>query len=246
MPQGYISGHVILLLLLSAYLFISVCLKHCVLTRRQRTKLYTDTHTQHSFLFGKKEGRAQKHNASTVLLLYLSELHAGRSRSFYLPSPPAPPFQHTQGLLVFSASCISILFPMSIQTHLYANTHTYFLNYVLIMLYTLVSKLKVLSFVERSGERDSSLCFQHASTSVFLFPFWCFFLLVIFWPYCMACRIVVPGPGIELMPLHWQFSILTTGLLGKSLTCFFCLYVSGGNWLHHILCVHICLWVNTP
>ena len=42
MPQGYISGHVILLLLLSAYLFISVCLKHCVLTRRQRTKLYTD------------------------------------------------------------------------------------------------------------------------------------------------------------------------------------------------------------
>lgn len=55
MPQGYISGHVILLLLLSAYLFISVCLKHCVLTRRQRTKLYTDTHTQHSFLFGKKK-----------------------------------------------------------------------------------------------------------------------------------------------------------------------------------------------
>ena len=177
MPQGYISGHVILLLLLSAYLFISVCLKHCVLTRRQRTKLYTDTHTQHSFLFGKKEGRAQKRNASTVLLLYLSELHAGRSRSFYLPSPPAPPFQHTQGLLVFSASCISILFPMSIQTHLYANTHTYFLNYVLIMLYTLVSKLKVLSFVERSGERDSSLCLQYASTSVFLSPFWCFFFI---------------------------------------------------------------------
>ena len=47
---------------------------------------------------------------------------------------------------------------MSLQTHLNANTHTYFLNYVSVMLYTLVSKLKVRSFMERNGERDNSLC----------------------------------------------------------------------------------------
>ena len=68
---------------------------------------------------------------------------------------------------------------MSLQTHLYANTHTYFLNYVSVMLYTLVSKLKVRSFVERNGERDNSVCLQRASASVFLFPFWCFFFFFI-------------------------------------------------------------------
>ena len=139
-------------------------------------------------------------------MVYLSELHTVRSRSFYLPSPLVPPFLHTQGLLLFSASCISFLFPMSLQTHLYANTHTYFLNYVSVMLYTLVSKLKVRSVVERNGKRDKSLCLSSTClcfcVSLSFLVFFFFFLLVVFWPHCMACRIVVPGPGIELMPLH--------------------------------------------
>ena len=44
----------------------------------------------------------------------------------------------------------------------------------------------------------------------------CYFL-EIFWPCCMVCRILVPKPGIEPMPLHWQHKFLTTGPSGKSL-----------------------------
>ena len=44
-----------------------------------------------------------------------------------------------------------------------------------------------------------------------------FFYLFIFWPYPGACRILIPWPGIEPVPLHWKHRVLTTGPPGKSL-----------------------------
>ena len=41
--------------------------------------------------------------------------------------------------------------------------------------------------------------------------------LFYFWSCCVACRILVPWPGIKPMPLHWEWSVLTTGLPEKSL-----------------------------
>ena len=46
---------------------------------------------------------------------------------------------------------------------------------------------------------------------------WWFFFLI-FWPHQAACGIFVPWPGIELVPLHWQHGVLTTGPPGKSWT----------------------------
>ena len=42
-----------------------------------------------------------------------------------------------------------------------------------------------------------------------------------FWPHCMACRILVPWPGIEPCPLQWKCRVLTTGLPGNSLVSLF-------------------------
>ena len=45
-------------------------------------------------------------------------------------------------------------------------------------------------------------------------------LFFFFWPHPMACGILVPQPGIESRsnpdPLHWEYQVLTTGLLRKS------------------------------
>ena len=38
----------------------------------------------------------------------------------------------------------------------------------------------------------------------------------IFWPYCTACRILVPQPGIELMSPTMEVEVLATGSPGKS------------------------------
>ena len=38
-----------------------------------------------------------------------------------------------------------------------------------------------------------------------------------FWPYCAACRILVPWPGIEPGPWQWKPQVLTTGPPGNSL-----------------------------
>ena len=38
-----------------------------------------------------------------------------------------------------------------------------------------------------------------------------------FWPQWAACGILVPQPGIELVPLQWKRRVLTTGPPGKSL-----------------------------
>ena len=41
--------------------------------------------------------------------------------------------------------------------------------------------------------------------------------LFYFWLCCVACRILVPWPGIKPLPLHWERRVLTTGLPGKFL-----------------------------
>ena len=30
------------------------------------------------------------------------------------------------------------------------------------------------------------------------------------WPYCTACGILVPSPGIKPVPLHWKLGVLTS------------------------------------
>ena len=37
-----------------------------------------------------------------------------------------------------------------------------------------------------------------------------------FWPYHMACGILIPQSGIEPRPLQWEHRVLTTGPAGKS------------------------------
>ena len=46
------------------------------------------------------------------------------------------------------------------------------------------------------------------------------YLKKIFWPRHMACRILVPRPGIEPGPRHWKLGVLTTGPPGNSLCKF--------------------------
>ena len=49
------------------------------------------------------------------------------------------------------------------------------------------------------------------------------------WPYLAACRILVPQPGMEPLPLHWECRFLTTGPPGKSLLI--------SRFLHSCVCV---------
>ena len=47
----------------------------------------------------------------------------------------------------------------------------------------------------------------------FCFVLFCF---LTFWPHCVPCRILVPWPGIEPMPLQWKHGFITTGPPGMS------------------------------
>ena len=49
-----------------------------------------------------------------------------------------------------------------------------------------------------------------------------------FWPYCMACGISVPQPGIKPCPLQWKHRVLTTGPPGKSQGLLFRVRCPGG------------------
>ena len=56
---------------------------------------------------------------------------------------------------------------------------------------------------------------------VILIQRWVFFkcfisIIIIILQHCLACRISVPGPGMEPMLLQWKWGVLTTGPLGKS------------------------------
>ena len=43
-----------------------------------------------------------------------------------------------------------------------------------------------------------------------------FYIKTKFWPHQTACRILVPGPGIEPGLQYWKHGVLTTGLPGNS------------------------------
>ena len=66
---------------------------------------------------------------------------------------------------------------------------------------------------------DLTLSTMKAGTQVCLF-------VSIFWQHHAACGILVPQPGIELHPLHWQHRVLTTEPPGKSQGCIFFFYES--------------------
>ena len=53
------------------------------------------------------------------------------------------------------------------------------------------------------------------SIGFFFFSSFSLFFCFLFWLHYLACRILVPQPGIEL--LHWEHRVLTTGPLQKSL-----------------------------
>ena len=69
--------------------------------------------------------------------------------------------------------------------------------------------------------------------------FWVFFGF--FWPYCMACRISVPQPGINPCLLKWKHRVLTTGLPGKSLQLqfIFYIYIYSKILIKNELCIHL-------
>ena len=50
------------------------------------------------------------------------------------------------------------------------------------------------------------------------------FQAIFFWLGCVACRILVPRPVIEPMPLRWKLRVLITGTPGNSLNFLLKLY----------------------
>ena len=65
----------------------------------------------------------------------------------------------------------------------------------------------------------------------------------------VACRILVPQPGIEALSLAVEYGVLTTGPLGKSLACCYfdedlCACVPEGYWCVRV-CVSVCVCVYT-
>ena len=53
----------------------------------------------------------------------------------------------------------------------------------------------------------------------------------------MACRILVPEPGMETAPSALEGKVLTTGPPGKSLKAFLFLKSLKNKYIHEILCV---------
>ena len=71
------------------------------------------------------------------------------------------------------------------------------------------------------GSMETKPLNHQRSPSVGLFMFCCcclvgFGFFVCFWPWCSACRILVPWPGIELRPWQWKLRVLITGFPGNS------------------------------
>ena len=59
-------------------------------------------------------------------------------------------------------------------------------------------------------------------TSSYLLVQICYLLILfLFWPYHMACGVIVPHPGIEPKPSAVKAGLLTTGLPGNSLQIVF-------------------------
>ena len=61
------------------------------------------------------------------------------------------------------------------------------------------------------GSHGKKRCYLEFSDKTFLIPFFFFFL-----PRCMACKILIPWPGIEPGPWQWKCRVLITRPLGNS------------------------------
>ena len=54
-------------------------------------------------------------------------------------------------------------------------------------------------------------------------PLFIFFFFLSFWIHCVACRVLLPWPGIEPGLLHWELGVFDTGLPKKFLYILFIL-----------------------
>ena len=65
---------------------------------------------------------------------------------------------------------------------------------------------------------EVALCLNIYSYTQQARKFVCFYNLIFFflWPNHMACRILIPWPRFEPVPLAWKDGVLTTGSPGKS------------------------------
>ena len=71
--------------------------------------------------------------------------------------------------------------------------------------------------VIRSRYRTIHMSFYWILMTVLSGRYFFFFFLL----HQMACRILVPWPGTEPVPLHWKLGVLATGPPGKSLYIYF-------------------------
>lgn len=102
-----------------------------------------------------------------------------------------------------------------------------------------------LDFLPRPGVQQSD-CHTHRHTHTFFFRFF-------FWPCCAACRILVPRPVIEPMPLCWKHRVLLTGPPGSPIpyfpirflfVFFLALTIVCNNFIKWFLC--ICFFPYAP
>ena len=118
------------------------------------------------------------------------------------------------GLFVFLAlSCMSCLYileinPLSVVSFAIIFSHSGGCLFTLLIVSFAVQKLL-------------SLIRSH----LFAFAFIYFFFKSMFWPCSVACGILVPGPGIEPEPRHWQHRVATTGPGRPQLVITSCLFI---------------------
>ena len=74
------------------------------------------------------------------------------------------------------------------------------------------------------------------------FCFGVFLVLLLFWPRLAAYGILVPGPGIEPVPLQWKRGVLTTGPPEKSSNHFFNPAFFFFNLVLPALGLRCCVW----
>lgn len=71
----------------------------------------------------------------------------------------------------------------------------------------------------------STVGMAYLFTLIILFGGFVFHLLIVYsclfsvLASCLACELLLPDQGLNLRPLQRKLGTLTTGLLGKSLTC---------------------------
>ena len=100
------------------------------------------------------------------------------------------------------------------------------------------------------------MAIPHNLSIHFLFFRLFIYLLVLFWPHCMAWHVgpSFPNQGLNPRPLQWKFGLLTTGPPGKSLSTIFTIcpltfgFAFGSSLVpvHFPVCLPICHSVFFP